>query len=116
MFYIYIIAAKRNGALYTGHTDNLSQRVAEHKDGRYKGWAWDHACRYLVWYEAFKTRDEAFTRERRIKEWNRAWKLELIEKENPAWIDISKFETWPPKAGGVQVEAGDYLPNKYAGG
>lgn len=113
MFYTYITASSRNGNLYTGHTDNVFRRAAEHKAGVIIGWARDHNCKYLVWYEEHATRDEAFKRERRIKKWDRAWKLELIEGANPAWLDISKFEVWPPTRDGVKVEPGDYLPSKY---
>ncbi|MEO1242339.1 MAG: GIY-YIG nuclease family protein [Pseudomonadota bacterium] len=90
-FFVYILASKRNGTLYTGSTDDLARRVWEHKEKIVKGFASDHGVDRLVWYEAHETREAAFTRERQIKEWKRAWKLELIEKDNPEWDDL--YET-----------------------
>lgn len=95
MFYTYIITNKRNGTLYTGHTDTLGQRMEQHKTGRFAGFAKKYGCKSLVWYETHETRDAAFKRERQIKKWNRGWKLRLIESENPDWIDIAHCPQWP---------------------
>lgn len=114
MFFTYIVASARNGNLYTGHTDNVFRRAADHKYRNIPGWSRDHNCKYLIWYEVHPTRDAAFKRERRIKTWKREWKLNLIENENPAWVDISKFETWPPRSdAAIKVQREDYLPSKY---
>ena len=90
-FYVYILASKRNGTLYTGSTDDLAKRVWEHKEKINKGFTSDYGVDRLVWFEPHDTREAAFMRERQIKEWKRAWKLELIEKENPEWNDL--YET-----------------------
>ena len=87
-FFTYIVASRRNGTLYTGSTDNLIKRVNEHREGRFEGFTAKYGVAILVWYEVHETRHAAFIRERRIKEWKRVWKLELIEKANPGWIDL----------------------------
>jgi putative endonuclease len=89
-FYVYIVASKRNGTLYTGMTDDLLKRVWQHKEGLIPGFTRDHGVKVLVWYEVHDTREGALVRERRIKKWNRAWKLEIIEKLNPDWADLSR--------------------------
>ncbi len=87
-FWVYIVASKRNGTIYTGHTDNLAERIWQHRTGAIKGFASRYGCTRLVWSEAFDTREEAFLLERRIKDWKRAWKIELIESQNPGWDDL----------------------------
>jgi putative endonuclease len=72
LFYTYILASKRNGTLYTGMTDNLRKRVYDHKVGSIPGFTKKYGVKTLVWFEAFETREGAFRRERRIKEWRRA--------------------------------------------
>ncbi|MFY0398852.1 MULTISPECIES: GIY-YIG nuclease family protein [Brevundimonas] len=91
MFYVYILASRRNGTLYTGSTDDLLKRVAEHREKLRDGFTARYAVSRLVWYEAHNSRETAFLRERRIKEWRREWKLDLIERMNPEWADL--FET-----------------------
>ncbi len=91
MFYVYILASRRNGTLYTGSTDDLLKRVAEHREKLRDGFTARYAVSRLVWYEAHNSREAAFVRERRIKEWRREWKLDLIERMNPEWADL--FET-----------------------
>lgn len=88
MFFVYIITNQRNGTLYTGHTDDLSQRIYEHKEKVFKGFAAKYGCDQLAWFETHETRNGAFRRERQIKEWQRGWKLELIENLNPNWHDL----------------------------
>ena len=87
-FFVYILTSKRNGTLYTGSTDDLKRRVWEHKEKTRPGFTSKYGVDRLVWYEEHDERDSALTRERRIKEWKRAWKIELIEKENPDWVDL----------------------------
>ena len=89
-FYAYIMASGRNGTLYTGSTDNLARRVYEHQERVRSGFASKYDCVLLVWFEPFDTREGAFKRERQIKEWKRIWKIELIEKINPWWRDLSE--------------------------
>ena len=87
-FYVYILASKRNGTLYTGMTDDLIKRVWQHRTGIIDGFAKDHGVKMVVWYETHETREAAITRERQIKKLNRVWKLELIEKANAGWGDL----------------------------
>ena len=87
-FYVYILASGRNGTLYVGMTDDLARRIWEHRTGAVPGFTQRYGVKMLVWYEVHETRDTAFVRERRIKKWNRAWKLELIEQTNPGWRDL----------------------------
>jgi putative endonuclease len=87
-FYVYILASGRNGTLYAGLTDDLVKRVWEHRNDLRSGFTARYAVKSLVWYEAHDSRESAFVRERQIKKWKRAWKLEVIEKQNPAWRDL----------------------------
>ena len=86
-FWVYIMASGRNGTIYTGQTDDLARRVQQHREGALPGFTTTYGCKTLVWAEWHETRDSATTRERRIKEWRRAWKLRLIEDANPTWQD-----------------------------
>ena len=90
-FYTYIVASGRNGTIYIGMTDDLSNRVHQHKTKALPGFTSRYACDQLVWFETHDTREEAFRRERRLKEWRRSWKLMLIEENNPTWADL--YET-----------------------
>lgn len=87
-FYVYVLASDRNGTLYVGMTDNLVKRVWEHRNNLREGFTQQYGVKKLVWHETHESRETAFTRERQIKKWNRAWKLELIEKTNPQWLDL----------------------------
>jgi putative endonuclease len=87
-FFVYTLASRRNGTLYVGMTDNLVRRVWEHRSGLFPGFTKKYGVKMLVWYELHESRETAFQRERQIKKWNRAWKLELIERMNPAWRDL----------------------------
>ena len=87
-FWVYIMANRRNGEIYTGHTDNLWQRVQQHRNGVFDGYTKKYGCKTLVWAEWHETRHGAFRRERRIKEWRRSWRLLLIEERNPTWRDM----------------------------
>ncbi|MEL6828444.1 MAG: GIY-YIG nuclease family protein [Pseudomonadota bacterium] len=87
-YFVYILASKRNGTLYTGITNDLSRRVWEHKNGYAKGFADKYGVKTLVWFEHHFDVGAAISREKRIKHWRRAWKLELIEASNPNWDDL----------------------------
>jgi putative endonuclease len=87
-FFVYMLTNKRNGTLYAGMTDDLAKRVWQHRNNIIKGFTQRYSLKMLVWYEAHESRESAFLRERQIKKWNRAWKLELIEKRNPSWRDL----------------------------
>ena len=85
---VYILASKRNGTLYVGVTSNLVQRVWQHKNDLVEGFTKRYKVHMLTWYENHETMESAIIREKAIKEWNRSWKLELIEKGNPTWRDL----------------------------
>ena len=87
-FFVYILASDRNGTLYVGMTDNLVRRVWEHRTGAVAGFTRQYGVKTLVWFECHGSRDSAFLRERQLKKWNRAWKLRLVEEQNPAWRDL----------------------------
>lgn len=95
MFYTYILASRRNGTLYVGSTDSLERRVWEHREKVRGGFTAKYGVTCLVWFEPHETRQHAFTRERRIKEWRRSWKIMLIEERNPTWRDL--FEELCPE-------------------
>ena len=88
MFYTYILASQRNGTLYTGSTDDLAKRVFEHREKVRPGFTAKYGVDKLVWFESFELRENAFRRERQLKEWRRVWKLRLIEETNPEWRDL----------------------------
>jgi len=92
-FFVYIVASKRNGTLYIGMTDDLLKRAWQHRQGIIAGFTRDYGVKNLVWYEVHETRESAILRERRLKKWNRAWKLDLIETDNPDWRDLSEGVT-----------------------
>ncbi len=88
-FYTYIVASDRNGTLYIGSTDNLAQRAWEHAEKLRPGFTAKYGVGRLVWFENHETREAAFRRERQMKKWNRAWKIALIERSNPGWLDLT---------------------------
>jgi putative endonuclease len=85
---VYILASKRNGTLYIGVTSELVKRVWEHKNNMVEGFTERYNVHRLVWYELHDSMESAITREKRLKNWKRKWKLELIEKSNPSWQDL----------------------------
>jgi len=85
---VYILASKRNGTLYTGVTSAMSRRIYEHKNHMIKGFTDRYGVDNLVWYEFHPDMLSAISREKQIKGWNRAWKVRLIEKDNPGWCDL----------------------------
>lgn len=85
---VYILASKRIGTLYTGVTSNLVNRVWEHRNDVVDGFTKKYRVHLLVYYEIHSEMIEAIKREKQIKKWNREWKIELIEKENPKWKDL----------------------------
>ena len=88
LFYVYILASGQNGTLYIGVTSNLLQRVWQHKEGFADGFTKRYNIKSLVWYEQHEEAVPAITREKQLKKWNRAWKIDLIEKKNPDWRDL----------------------------
>lgn len=89
-FYIYILSSKKNKTLYVGVTSNLVKRVYEHKQDFVKGFTKKYKIHNLVYFEETNTAEEAIRKEKQIKAWRRAWKVELIEKNNPKWEDLYK--------------------------
>ena len=87
-FYVYILASRRNGTLYTGVTSNLVKRVWQHRNGEIDGFTKKYDVKRLVYYETHQTAGPAIKREKQIKKWNRQWKLRLIEEDNPDWKDL----------------------------
>jgi putative endonuclease len=83
-----MLASERNGTLYVGVTGDLPKRMGEHRDALIAGFTQKYGVHMLVWLEEFSDINEAVLREKRIKKWRRAWKLELIEKMNPDWTDL----------------------------
>ncbi len=90
-YYIYILASKRNGTLYIGVTNDLIRRVQEHQLKIIDGFTKKYNVDKLVYTEEYRDINEALAREKQLKRWNRKWKLELIEKINPQWNDLSGF-------------------------
>ena len=87
---VYLLASQRNGTLYTGVTSNVLARIRQHRQGLIRGFTREYGVKLLVWFEQHSTMDSAITREKRIKKWNRAWKLDLIEAANPDWRDLAE--------------------------
>ena len=97
-YFVYILASKRNGTLYIGVTSNLTKRLYEHKNKLLKGFTEKYNVNKLVYYETSNDQTSAIIREKQLKKWNRKWKIELIEKNNPKWVDFSK--DWIPSQAG----------------
>lgn len=90
-YYVYILASRRNGTLYTGVTNDLARRIAQHRDRSGSIFTSYYRVTRLVWAEPHADIRDAIAREKAIKKWRRAWKLELIERGNPDWNDL--YET-----------------------
>jgi putative endonuclease len=88
MFFVYMLASQPHGTLYIGMTDDLIRRIWEHKLKLVPGFTAKYGVDRLVWFEAHHSREAAWRREKQIKEWKRAWKIELIERDNPRWTDL----------------------------
>ena len=86
---VYMLASKPNGTLYIGVTSNLPVRMAQHKAGDIDGFAKKYGVGDLVWFERHETMESAIVREKRLKKWNRAWKIRLIMRDNPKWRDLT---------------------------
>ncbi|MBB4372640.1 putative endonuclease [Bradyrhizobium sp. cir1] len=94
-YYVYILASKIGGTLYIGVTNDLIRRVAEHKSKLIESFTEKYDVARLVYFEQFDDPENAIKREKRLK-WNRAWKVRLIEKENPNWDDLYAGIAGPP--------------------
>jgi putative endonuclease len=89
--YVYIMASGRNGTLYTGVTTDLARRAYEHRESLLEGFTRKYGVKILVWFEIHDSLTAAIAREKAIKRWRRAWKLALIQADNPQWRDL--YET-----------------------
>lgn len=106
--FVYILTNKRNGTLYVGVTSDLMNRIKQHKDGFYQGFTKKYRLHTLVYVEIFSEIQAAIYREKQLKQWNRTWKMALIEKNNPHWEDLSisslcskrRDSPFPSKRGG----------------
>ena len=90
-YYVYIMASRRNGTLYVGVTNDLIRHVHEHREGFVDGFTKEYGVKRLVYFEVTENVAAAIQRERTLKHWTRAWKISLIEKDNPDWDDL--FDT-----------------------
>jgi putative endonuclease len=97
---VYILASRRNGTLYTGVTSDLLKRIWEHRSGLVEGFTKRYGVHRLVYFEIHDYMTEAIRREKQIKKWRRAWKIDLIERTNPQWHDL-----WPEIVGGGDVDS-----------
>ena len=87
--YVYILASQKNGTLYIGVTSDLVARISQHKCGQGSKFTTKYGVKRLVWYEEHFDIRDAIEREKKIKRWRRAWKIALIEEENPEWAELS---------------------------
>ncbi len=87
-YFVYILASGLGGTLYIGVTNDLVRRVSEHQSGLVPGFTQKYGVVRLVYFEEFGDINEAIAREKRLKKWNRAWKIQLIEERNPNWDDL----------------------------
>ena len=87
-YYVYIVTNKPRGTLYIGMTNNLVRRGYEHRNGLIDGFTKRYSLNKLVYFEVFNRIEDAILREKRLKKWNRKWKIDLIEMANPEWIDL----------------------------
>ena len=85
---VYIMASAERGTLYIGVTGDLKRRVFEHREGLVEGFTSRYGIKRLVWFELHVGFESAITREKQLKKWSRAWKLELVEDANPEWRDL----------------------------
>ncbi|AVT82436.1 GIY-YIG nuclease family protein [Rhodopseudomonas sp. P1] len=90
-YYVYLLASRKDGALYVGVTNDLVRRAYEHRTKAVPGFTSKYNIAKLVWFEIHDDPISAITREKEIKKWRRAWKVALIERDNPGWDDL--FET-----------------------
>ena len=87
-YFVYLLASQRYGTIYTGVTNNLARRIYEHKNDLVKGFTKKYSVKQLVYYETHDDIREAIAREKIIKKWRREWKINLIERDNPYWLDL----------------------------
>ena len=106
--WVYVLASRRNGTLYTGVTSNLEARIWQHKNDYFPGFSRKYGCKRLVWFETHNDIEAAILREKRLKRWRRAWKIILIEESNPGWRDLY-IEMMAVPSGSVIPEIAEQL-------
>jgi putative endonuclease len=89
MFHVYILASRRHGTLYIGVTNSLQKRLEQHRSGEGSSFVKTYGVHRLVYVESYELPDEAIAREKQLKRWKRDWKIELIERDNLEWRDLS---------------------------
>jgi putative endonuclease len=94
---VYILASGQNGTLYVGVTSDIIRRAWEHRTGQIQGFTKHYGVHRLVFAEFHESMTDAIAREKRMKKWRRAWKLQLIERENPSWRDL--YDEYMPQSG-----------------
>jgi putative endonuclease len=93
MYYVYILASRRNGTLYIGVTNSLQKRLEQHRNGEGSSFVKTYGVFRLVYVESYDRAEEAIAREKQLKRWKRDWKIDLIERENLEWRDLSDLVT-----------------------
>ena len=101
---VYLLASDRNGTLYAGVTSDLVRRVWQHRTHAVEGFSNQYDITRLVWFEQHESMESAIQREKRLKKWNRAWKVAMIDKVNPSWRDL-----WPDITGQEPTSMGPRL-------
>jgi len=99
-YHVYILASARNGTLYIGVTSDLEKRIAQHRAGTFDGFTKKYQVHRLVYHESTNDARVALEREKRLKKWNRNWKIRLIETENPNWNDLTADVSGSPPSRG----------------
>ncbi len=97
IYAVYILANKKNGTIYIGVTSDLKRRMFEHKNGLFEGFTQEYDVKKLIYIEQYQYVDKAITREKRLKNWKREWKVDLIEERNPDWNDLYESIFGPEK-------------------
>lgn len=93
-YYVYLLSSKKNGTLYIGVTNDLERRMFEHKNKLVEGFSSKYGLDKLIYFEIYQYVNDAIKREKNMKKWKRQWKINLVEKDNPNWEDLSKDWTW----------------------
>ncbi|MCK9393913.1 MAG: GIY-YIG nuclease family protein [Candidatus Paceibacterota bacterium] len=89
-YFVYILSNKKNGVLYVGVTNDICRRIYEHKHKIVEGFSSKYNLSILVYYEETSSIESAIEKEKRLKKWNREWKVRLVEENNPEWRDLSR--------------------------
>jgi putative endonuclease len=87
-YYVYLLASQKNGTLYAGVTSDLVRRVHDHRNGLVEGFSKRHQVHHLVWFDSTDSVEAAIQREKQVKNWKREWKVQMIQKANPDWLDL----------------------------